>query len=126
MRRSLAIAVALALLGAAGAASAQSGQGGYLGINPGKNVGAAQQALVPPPGSQQGGYLGANPGGSLKPLKPATPAEYLVTPAAWCVNSVEPSRCRSRAADDHAWCLQRGADNYASCRRTMDFMGWRP
>jgi hypothetical protein len=121
----LAIAVALTLLGAAGTASAQSGQGGYLGINPGKTVGTTQQALMPT-GSGQGGYLGLNPGGSLKPARPVTPAEYLTSPAAWCTNSVEPSRCRSRAADDHAWCVQRGPNDYASCRRTMDYMGWRP
>src|SRR5258708_29804258 len=118
MRRFLTIAAALALLGAAGTASAQSHQGGYLGLNPGKDIGASQLAGVPAlgapqPGSGQGGYLGKNAGGSQTPLKPATPAEYLTSPVAWCSNSIEPSRCRPRAAEDHAWCLQHRPDNYA-------------
>jgi hypothetical protein len=130
MRRILSIAAALALFGTAGfgmagAAHAQSGQGGYLGVNPGGQA-ASSAAGAPQLGSLQGGYLGRNPGQNATPLKRASLADYLNSPAAWCENSVEPSRCRSRAADDHAWCLQRGAERYAACRQTMDYMGWRP
>jgi hypothetical protein len=142
MRRVLTIAITLACLGMAGTASAQSGQGGYLGLNPGKGVGAGAAPAGPSQGSGQGGYLGLNPGAQLsalpgaslgkdaaargQPLKPTSGADYMSSPAAWCVNSVEPSRCRPRAAEDHALCAPRGPERYASCRRTMDYMGWRP
>jgi hypothetical protein len=125
MKKFLTIAAALALLGAASAAHAQSGQGGYLGLNPGGQL-APAPAPAPQLGSLQGGYLGKNPGQSATPLKPTSAADYLTSAAAWCENSVEPSRCRSRATDDHAWCLQHNPARYADCRRTMDYMGWRP
>jgi hypothetical protein len=125
MRKIPTLAAALVLLGTAGAAHAQSGQGGYLGLNPGGQLAPAPTA-APQLGSLQGGYLGKNPGQSATPLKAASTADYLTSPEAWCQNSVEPSRCRSRAADDHAWCVQHDPAGYAGCRRTMDYMGWRP
>jgi hypothetical protein len=125
MRKISTIAAALALLGAAGTAHAQSGQGGYLGLNPGGQL-APPPATSPQLGSLQGGYLGKNAGQTATPLKPASAADYLASATAWCDNSVEPSRCRTRAADDHGWCLQHNPTHYADCRRTMDYMGWRP
>jgi hypothetical protein len=124
MRHAVKIVAAVAWLGFAGGAGAQSGQGGYLGINPGKGVGVSTLALAPPHGSGQGGYLGLNPGAGLQPVKPTT-ADATSAPAAWCENSLVPSRCRARAAADHAWCAQR-PERYAACRRTMDYMGWPP
>ena len=53
MRRCLTIAAALALFGAAGTALAQSGQGGYLGLNPGKNVGRSAAPIAPAPSNPQ-------------------------------------------------------------------------
>jgi hypothetical protein len=126
MRKISMLAGALVLLGTVGTAHAQSGQGGYLGLNPGGQLVAPAPAAAPQLGSLQGGYLGKNPGQSATPLKPASAADYPSSPEAWCQNSVEPSRCRSRAADDHAWCLQHSPASYADCRRTMDYMGWRP
>jgi len=126
MRTILTIAATLALIGAPGPGFAQSGQGGYLGVNPGGHIGASSASPPPQLGSLQGGYLGKNPGAGVTPLKPASAADYLADPTAWCRNSVEPSRCRPRAAEDHAWCIAHDAARYADCRRTMDFMGWRP
>jgi len=124
MRKILFAAVAVASLAFSAGAFAQSGQGGYLGINPGSQVAAAPSAQ-PHPGSQQGGYLGINPGAGLNAAKPADTAEMMANPAAWCrTGSVEPGRCASRATSDHQYCMQKGADHYASCRRTMDFIGW--
>jgi len=130
MRKVLTIAMmgamALACVGAAGPSLAQSHQGGYLGLDPGARL--APPTVAPPPqlGSMQGGYLGRNPGQAATPMRPATASDYLTSPAAWCQNSVEPSRCRSRADDDHAWCIAHNPTHYADCRRTMDYMGWRP
>jgi len=59
------IAAALVLLGTGGAAYAQSGQGGYLGLNPGKNVGTSAARSAPAQGSGQGGSLGKNPGAGM-------------------------------------------------------------
>ena len=117
------VAAALLMLGTAAGAQAQSGQGGYLGQNPAAHL-APAPAMPPQLGSLQGGYLGKNPGRDITPAKPTSLEEYLKTPTAWCENSIVPSRCRNRAAADHAICLQRGPDGYASCRRTMDYMGW--
>jgi hypothetical protein len=125
MRKIVTIAAMVVCVGTAGASFAQSGQGGYLGLDPGAHV--APATTVPPQlGSLQGGYLGKNVGQTATPLKPVTAADYLTAPAAWCQNSVEPSRCRSRAEDDHAWCMAHNPARYADCRRTMDYMGWRP
>jgi len=124
MRKILFAAVAVAGLAVSGGAFAQSGQGGYLGLNPGGQVAAAPSA-VPHPGSGQGGYLGQNAGAGLSAPKPADAAEMMVNPAAWCrTGSVEPGRCTSRAVPDHQYCMQQGADHYATCRRAMDFIGW--
>jgi len=61
---------------------------------------------------------------ALTPTAARVPAAQILVAAG--IHSVEPSRCRSRAADDHAWCLQHNPARYADCRRTMDYMGWRP
>jgi len=76
--RTLMVMTSVGLLLTAGAALAQSGQGGYLGLNPGKNLESVSQDPVKPPpvdGSGQGGYLGENPGKNLEsaaqdPVKP--------------------------------------------------------
>lgn len=73
MRRILTVAAALTFFATAGTAFAQSGQGGYLGLNPGKNVGTSVTRTVPAQGSGQGGYLGANPGAGLS-AGPAAPS----------------------------------------------------
>ncbi|SRR5258706_2380875 len=65
MKRILTVAAALAVFGMAGTAYAQSGQGGYLGLNPGKNVGTSAARSAPAQGSGQGGYLGKNPGAGV-------------------------------------------------------------
>jgi hypothetical protein len=122
MRKILTIAATVVLIGGAGPALAQSGQGGYLGLNPGGHL-LPPTSAPPQLGSLQGGYLGKNPGAAAMPLKPAADS---TAPDAWCRNSVEPSRCRSRAAEDHAWCVAHPGMAYAECRRTMDYMGWRP
>jgi hypothetical protein len=125
MRKLLLLTVCLAPL-AGGAALAQSGQGGYLGLNAGAQAGTAA-AVAPQLGSLQGGYLGKNAGATLKPPTAASAGDYLTQPAAWCENSPVPGRCRNRAAADHAWCIANSsAERYATCRRTMDFMGWPP
>jgi hypothetical protein len=124
MRKILFAAVAVASLAVSAGAFAQSGQGGYLGLNPGGQLAAAPSAQ-PHPSSQQGGYLGVNPGAGLSAPKPADAAEMMANPVAWCrTNSVEPGRCASRALPDHQYCMQQGADHYATCRRAMDFIGW--
>jgi hypothetical protein len=53
MRRCLTIAVALALFGTAGTAFAQSGQGGYLGLNPSKDVGRSAAPIPLAPTNQE-------------------------------------------------------------------------
>jgi len=65
MKRFLMIAATLACCGMAGTASAQSGQGGYLGLNPGKNVVPQSAPVGALHGSGQGGYLGLNPGAGV-------------------------------------------------------------
>jgi hypothetical protein len=65
MKRFLMIAATLACCGMAGTASAQSGQGGYLGLNPGKNVAPQSAPAAALHGSGQGGYLGLNPGAGV-------------------------------------------------------------
>jgi hypothetical protein len=78
MMRTLIVMTSVGLLLTGGAALAQSGQGGYLGLNPGKNLESASQDPVKPPpveGSRQGGYLGENFGKNLEsasqdPIKP--------------------------------------------------------
>jgi len=128
MRKLSLLTAGVTLLVLAGPAFAQSGQGGYLGKDPGEHA-LPSISSAPQIGSLQGGYLGKNPGGALKPATPASAADYLTVPTAWCENSIVPSRCRNRATPDHAWCADRALGNptrYASCRRTMDFMGWPP
>jgi hypothetical protein len=71
MRRVLTIAATLAFFGTAGAAFAQSGQGGYLGLNPGKGVGVNTTVAPSPHGSGQGGYLGLNPGANVRTAQTA-------------------------------------------------------
>ena len=76
--RTLMVMTSVGLLLTAGAALAQSGQGGYLGLNPGKNLESVSQDPVKPPpvdGSGQGGYLGEKvgqtlPSASQDPVKP--------------------------------------------------------
>ncbi len=126
MRRILMLWVAVACLGVAGTASAQSGQGGYLGLNPGKTQTAGTTGLPEARSSGQGGYLGRNVGADVKPLAPAAVVDANSDPVAWCVNSLVPGRCRNRATIDHAWCASNRPDKYASCRRSMDLMGWPP
>ena len=71
--------------------------------------------------SQQGGYLGLNPGKELQTAK--IPAETMTdSPAAWCRFSPEPSRCRARAAVEHEMCRGKEGASYASCRFAMDQM----
>jgi hypothetical protein len=116
-------AVAVATLAFSGGAFAQSHQGGYLGLNPGGNLVAAAPAPADV-GSHQGGYLGENAGAKLAPAT-GTAGDMKASPTAWCKSaSVEPGRCMGRAAADHDYCMQKGADNYAACRRAMDFIGW--
>ncbi len=67
MKRSLTIAVTLVFVGLAPAAFAQSGQGGYLGLNPGKQAVTSAARAMPMAGSGQGGYLGKTPGAGLQP-----------------------------------------------------------
>jgi hypothetical protein len=71
MRRVLTIAAALTFFATAGSAFAQSGQGGYLGLNPGKNVATTTTRPAPSQGSGQGGYLGKNPGAGLSAAQAA-------------------------------------------------------
>jgi len=121
MRKILLALVAVTALGWAGGAFAQSNQGGYLGQNPTPQTATA----APRPadiGSRQGGYLGLNPGANLAPAR-APDGDMRASPAAWCVNSPEPSRCRARAAVEHEICAARTAsDSYAHCRRAVDQM----
>jgi len=126
MRKILFAVVAVAGLAVSGGAFAQSGQGGYLGQNPGGQVAVAPSPTLPPlHGSGQGGYLGINPGSNLATPKPASTDEMMANPAAWCrANAMDQGRCVGRAASDHEYCMQKGADHYASCRRAMDFIGW--
>jgi hypothetical protein len=122
MRKVFLAALTVAALAFSGGAFAQSHQGGYLGLNPAGN----QVAAAPAPsdvGSHQGGYLGENAGSKLAPAR-AADADMKASPMAWCANAMDPGRCRSRAEPDHAYCLQHNPDNYANCRRTMDFIGW--
>jgi hypothetical protein len=104
-------------------ALAQSQQGGYLGENPGAHITSAT-VEQPQLGSVQGGYLGKNIGAELKPMVRSGVSGPTSSPAAWCEDSLDPGRCRSRAADDHAWCAEHNPGHYASCRQTMDYIGW--
>jgi hypothetical protein len=123
MRKILFAVVAVAGLALSGGAFAQSGQGGYLGANPGGHL-TATSPIPPQLGSMQGGYLGINPGAHLTP-KASAESDMTASPTAWCqAKSVEPDRCASRAAADHQYCMQQGADHYANCRRMMDYIGW--
>jgi hypothetical protein len=84
---------------------------------------AAPQGAAPTAqaGSLQGGYLGKDPGAAA----PAAPSPARMSyAAAWCVQSLDPGRCRSRAASDHDWCMAHNPDRYDNCRRMMDFVGW--
>jgi hypothetical protein len=77
-------------------------------------------------GSGQGGYLGQNPGSVGRPQMSAVPGERR-PPAgddmmAWCRNSPEPSRCRSRASVEHELCGGRSPESYGRCRAAMDQM----
>jgi hypothetical protein len=125
MRKTILAALAAAVLAYGGSAFAQSHQGGYLGQNPGAHQTASTAAPAPPDvGSHQGGYLGLNHGAKLAPA-PTAADDMRSSPGAWCrVASVEPGRCAGRAQFDHAYCMQKDADHYASCRRAMDFIGW--
>jgi hypothetical protein len=64
MRRFLTIAAMLACFGITGTASAQSGQGGYLGLNPGKGVGSGTAPTVPAQGAGHIADRGLYPGGA--------------------------------------------------------------
>jgi len=123
MRTMILAAVAAATLALSGGAFAQSQQGGYLGLNPTGH----QVASAPAPadvGSRQGGYLGQNAGSKLAPAR-VSDGDMKTNPTAWCRSgSVEPGRCMGRAAADHQYCMEHNADNYAGCRRAMDFIGW--
>ena len=95
-----------------------SGQGGYLGTHPGAEA----------PAQQPQRQLGAMPNG----LRGAQPQQRNAIdasspPTAYCdAASMEPDRCRSRAADDHKMCADRSdSASYMSCRRTLDLFGWR-
>jgi hypothetical protein len=75
--------------------------------------------------STPGGYMGNNAGHVLKPADAAESDMKTGSPTMWCrAASVEPGRCMSRAAADHAYCLGHDPDHYAACRRAMDFIGW--
>ncbi|MEJ0072042.1 MAG: hypothetical protein WDO24_28695 [Pseudomonadota bacterium] len=90
----------------------------------GESGSAAGPASGPPQGSGQGGYLGSNAGSALQPAKPPG-NDMKASPTAWCrAASVEPGRCMSRAAPDHAYCMEHNPDHYETCRRNMDFIGW--
>ena len=104
-----------------------SHQGGYLGINPGAQAPSAP-AAAPQVGSLQGGYLGKNPGATNQPQRPAGAIDASSKPTAWCdAYSLEPDRCRGRADVDHQICAGKAdAAHYVSCRRGLDYMGWRP
>jgi hypothetical protein len=75
MRRFLTIAATLACFGIAGTASAQSGQGGYLGLNPGKGVGSGTAPTVPAQGAGRVADRGLYPGTNAPPA--ASPADHL-------------------------------------------------
>jgi len=122
MRRLLITAGLLSSLLASPLALAQSQQGGYLGANPGGHAASATEPQQL--GSMQGGYLGKDVGAGLKPMTRGAVATAESAPGAWCEASVDPGRCRSRMMSDHAWCAQHNPQHYASCRQTMDYMGW--
>jgi len=85
---------------------------------------AAPQGAAPAAqtGSLQGGYLGKDPGAAAASSRASAPTMSVA--AAWCAQSPEPGRCRSRAASDHEWCMAQNPDRYDNCRRMMDFIGW--
>jgi hypothetical protein len=85
---------------------------------------AAPQGSAPvaQTGSLQGGYLGKDPGATA--ASASAPAPRMAVSAAWCNQSPELGRCRSRAASDHEWCMSQNPDRYDNCRRMMDFIGW--
>lgn len=114
----LAMAAAVAILVPAAGAIAQSGQGGYLGLNPGRDQ-AASAAAPTHPGSGQGGYLGLNNGANLLPPRSAD-ASTAPSPTGWCSNSIVPGRCARMSQGDHDWCQEHDADHYERCRRVLD------
>ena len=71
MRRFLTIAAMLACFGIAGTASAQSGQGGYLGLNPGKAVGSGTAPTVPMQSAGRVADRGLHPGTNATPAASA-------------------------------------------------------
>jgi hypothetical protein len=71
MRRFLTIAAMLGCFGITGTASAQSGQGGYLGLNPGKGVGPGTAPTVPAQGAVHIADRGLYPGAKATPTAPA-------------------------------------------------------
>jgi hypothetical protein len=94
-----------------------SGQGGYLGSDPGaESTPAAPQQLGAMPNALRG---------APQPARPTIDASS--PPTAYCDSaSMEPDRCRSRAADDHKMCSDRtDSASYMACRRTLDLFGWR-
>ena len=74
--------------------------------------------------SQQGGSLGLELAASLMPKRLAPASSFATSPAAWCDYSVDTDRCRGRAEPDHKWCMAHAPDHYATCRQTMDYIGW--
>ena len=98
-------------------------QGGHLGGDPAARV-AAAPAGSPNAGSMQGGYLGLALAASPMPKRLAPASSFAMAPAAWCNYSADTDRCRGRAEPDHTWCMAHAPDHYASCRQTMDYIGW--
>ena len=77
----------------------------------------------------QGGYLGSNPGADAGPPKPPSEEDMMIKPAAFCMRmALDPGRCMGRGAFEHDYCREKSADRvqYTSCRRAMDFIGYRP
>lgn len=121
MRTLILAALAAAALAYGGTAFAQSHQGGPLGLNPGGNLAATS---VPPPpdiGSRQGGALGRNVGADLKPAR-APEGDMRESATAWCMSASEPYRCRSHDQAEHAYCVSKDPQHYASCRFALDQM----
>src|SRR3954466_15656787 len=105
------VAVALSLLAPAALADSQASF-------PSNAVGQSPSHVQ---GSGQGGYLGQHPGPVPRPQMSAVPGTQMA-PApgdemmAWCRNSPEPSRCRSRASAEHGICAGKTPESYARCR----------
>ena len=73
----------------------------------------------------QGGYLGSNPGADTGPPKPPSEADMMTKPMAFCMrNGLDPGRCMGRAQSDHDYCMSKGREQYFTCRRNMDAIGW--